>query len=440
MNYLLLLLIIFPHKSYSQVLHLESNYWKKIKEFTWNGTTPLAIDPIIAKEYNLSSIINNKEIPFIKSLETNFEIISYVFRPSIPLTLDNNTKYFLYIKKGNNTWPFIKSKIKFTTHITKPKLELLTISPTITHGGTGIITFESEKKENLSFLALIDERKVSYYPQTLVKDGFYILLFSWYSDYSNNLSNQYLLSIDKSGNITRLPINTKSILRNHKKRIINLPNNYTQQKAKELSLTKKEAEEIEGNIEAINSVLSKQKSISRWFLTRTNFQDSINQTISNPLFFSLPSNPMKKYITTSKYGEQRKYYYKKKIVRTSVHRGLDFASYKNSPLYALLDGTVAYADWNGGYGNNIIIDHGLGVFTSYAHAKKLLVKQGDKIKSGQLIAISGSTGQSTGDHLHLSLIIQGMYVEPKEWLSENFINKNIHIPIKKAIAIINQKD
>lgn len=433
---LLLTFIFLLTPSYSQVLNLKHNYWGKIKDFSWNGKTSLALEPDIGEKIDLSIIINDKEIPLIKVLETNLEQIIYSYTPKTPLHLQNKKQYILLSINKNKPWLFRKHQIKVTANISSPKLKIITTSPVITHGGTGLVTFESEKKADLSFLALIDEKTVTYFPQTLLKDGYYILLFSWYTEYSSILSNQYLLAMDNSGNITTVPITAKAKLRNYRKKNITLPNNYATQKAKEFSLSKKEAIKLEGNIKAINSLLSSQKKVSRWLLTRTNFHDSIRQIIKTPFIFSKPSTPMSNYIITSQYGDQRHYFYKKKLVRSSTHRGLDFASYKNTPLYALLDGTVVYADWNSGNGKNIIIAHGLGVFSSYSHNEKLLVKKGDKVKAGQQISISGTTGQSTGDHLHLAIIIQGMYVEPKEWLSDKSLKKLFFDPISQALTYI----
>ena len=77
-------------------------------------------------------------------------------------------------------------------------------------------------------------------------------------------------------------------------------------------------------------------------------------------------------------------------------------------------------DSKGGYGNSIVIDHGLGIYTTYMHLNEILVNQGDVVESGQLIGIIGTTGRSTGPHLHFEVDIQGTPVNPLTWLRRAF--------------------
>lgn len=87
------------------------------------------------------------------------------------------------------------------------------------------------------------------------------------------------------------------------------------------------------------------------------------------------------------------------------HTGVDIAGPKGTAVYAANDGVVAVSGWNsGGYGNMIIIDHGGGLFTRYGHASKLLVRAGDTVKRGDAIMLIGSTGRSTGPHLHFEVM------------------------------------
>ncbi|MDD5252152.1 MAG: M23 family metallopeptidase [Patescibacteria group bacterium] len=87
------------------------------------------------------------------------------------------------------------------------------------------------------------------------------------------------------------------------------------------------------------------------------------------------------------------------------HTGLDIACPIRTPIYAADDGVIIYSGWNsGGYGNMVLIDHGNGMFTRYGHATKLLVSVGDRVSRGDVIALEGSTGRSTGPHLHFEVM------------------------------------
>jgi murein DD-endopeptidase MepM/ murein hydrolase activator NlpD len=99
--------------------------------------------------------------------------------------------------------------------------------------------------------------------------------------------------------------------------------------------------------------------------------------------------------------------------RAAMHAGIDLAGPLGTPVYATADGVVESAGWNsGGYGNLIKIDHGKGIETRYGHLSKVEIKAGDHVKRGQEIARMGSTGRSTGSHLHYEVRIAGKPVNP----------------------------
>ena len=99
-----------------------------------------------------------------------------------------------------------------------------------------------------------------------------------------------------------------------------------------------------------------------------------------------------------------------------VHSGLDIDGHYDSPLYAAEDGVVTRAGWGTGYGYMVDIDHGGGLVTRYGHSSKLFVKAGDYVKRGQTIAMMGTTGWSTGTHLHFEVRIGGRTVNPISYL------------------------
>ena len=95
-----------------------------------------------------------------------------------------------------------------------------------------------------------------------------------------------------------------------------------------------------------------------------------------------------------------------------LHRGVDLALAQGSPIYAADSGTVYFAGDGGGYGNRVKVDHGNGMQTYYAHCSSLLVTSGQKVSRGEKIALTGSTGNSTGPHLHFEVIINGKCIDP----------------------------
>jgi murein DD-endopeptidase MepM/ murein hydrolase activator NlpD len=100
------------------------------------------------------------------------------------------------------------------------------------------------------------------------------------------------------------------------------------------------------------------------------------------------------------------------------HPAVDIANHIGTPIYAAADGVVLIAQggWNGGYGNTILLDNGNNMKTRYGHASKLLVSPGDTVKKGQVIALMGSTGNSTGPHLHFEVLVDGVHYNPLNYV------------------------
>lgn len=112
---------------------------------------------------------------------------------------------------------------------------------------------------------------------------------------------------------------------------------------------------------------------------------------------------------TARFGENSR-------VRSTSHTGLDIATSTGTPIKVVANGTVIFAAEKGSYGKIVKVEHENGVQTWYAHCSKLYVKSGDKVSAGETIAAVGSTGNSTGSHLHLEIRINGKAVNPQKYL------------------------
>jgi len=103
--------------------------------------------------------------------------------------------------------------------------------------------------------------------------------------------------------------------------------------------------------------------------------------------------------------------------RNAFHEGIDFASPAGTPIVAAAGGVIIAAEYHSQYGNMLEIDHGNDIVTRYAHASRLLMKVGDIVKRGQHVADIGSTGRSTGSHLHFEVLVKGVQQDPHKFLS-----------------------
>lgn len=101
---------------------------------------------------------------------------------------------------------------------------------------------------------------------------------------------------------------------------------------------------------------------------------------------------------------------------TEFHQGIDIAADMGTPIVATADGVVTAAGWNGGYGNMVDVDHGGGIVTRYGHASAVAVTVGQQVRRGEVIAYVGSTGRSTGPHVHYEVRVNGAPVNPAGYL------------------------
>jgi murein DD-endopeptidase MepM/ murein hydrolase activator NlpD len=138
------------------------------------------------------------------------------------------------------------------------------------------------------------------------------------------------------------------------------------------------------------------------------FQDQKSLLASTPSVW-----PARGWVT-SDFGQRLDPYTADRV----MHQGLDIAAPHGKEVVAPAEGTVVFAGLEGGYGNVLVIDHGYGIKTRYGHLAKITVKAGDRIKRGQVIAIIGNTGRSTGPHLHYEVRVNGIPQNPRKFILE----------------------
>ena len=125
------------------------------------------------------------------------------------------------------------------------------------------------------------------------------------------------------------------------------------------------------------------------------------------------------------FGDRRTYVFEGKKISHSTHLGIDLASTVNATIEASNSGIVVFSGNIGIYGNSILIDHGLGLFSFYAHLSSMAVNAGDAVSKGQPIGNSGISGLAGGDHLHFGLVVGKKFVNPQEWWDPHWIKDNI---------------
>lgn len=162
--------------------------------------------------------------------------------------------------------------------------------------------------------------------------------------------------------------------------------------------------ELEGNLSALTRAITLQRNSYEQIYQK--LQSDINRLRYVPSI-----SPVRKGYLTSAFGIRHDPFTRE----LRPHHGQDFGVLTGTPVYATADGVVKARQGRTGYGKTIVLDHGYGIKTFYAHLDQYLVRPGDQVERGQMIALSGNTGRSTGPHLHYEVRVNNIPVNPRHY-------------------------
>lgn len=291
-----------------------------------------------------------------------------------------------------------------------PKLNIVDYTSYPLVGGTGAVKVRLEEEAQVYILH--GDYK---YPLYSLGNGYYFGLFPIRLDVDKD-ANFYLLAVDKVGNTSRqsLSLNVKQF--KFKEDSININMDFINKVI--YPLLGKEGEGL-SPVEAFKKVNEVWRSRDIKKIEEI-AKNSDSKFFWDGAFIQLPNS---KVFAT--YGDIRHYYYEGQKISESRHMGFDFASVERSPIPASNSGVVVFTGEIGIYGNTVIIDHGMGLMSLYAHLSEISVKEGQFVKKGEIIGKTGKTGFALGDHLHFGILIHGYEVNPLEWLDPKWIRNNV---------------
>ena len=172
--------------------------------------------------------------------------------------------------------------------------------------------------------------------------------------------------------------------------------------------------------------------VTRFVKINSDMRQANNKTLSDLQFktvdrflWSRPFIRQPHSQAESNFADLRNYTYQGKKIDQQVHLGYDLAVTQHVGVQASNDGTVVYAAPLGIYGNCIVLDHGYGLQTIYGHLSRIDVHEGDTVKQGQVMGLSGQTGMAGGDHIHFAMQLDGVQIDPKEWWDAHWIKDHI---------------
>lgn len=322
---------------------------------------------------------------------------------------------------------------KLTIDKKRPNVSIVNNSYKINRGGAALVIF-SVDDANLEEFYVLGNNDKKFKAQPFYKDGYYIALLAW--PLVDNNFKATVVAKDSAGNITKayVPLYLKD--KDYKLSNITLSDKFLKGKIYELS---EEFEETQG----VSEPLEQFKLINEDVRAK-------NEKLIHEITSKVPSEmisdfnvkkmyPLKNGQVVAHFGDHRKYYYDNQFISEAYHMGLDLASNAMAPIMTQNGGDVVFTDFNGLYGNMLIISHGLGLYTLYGHCSSVDVANGEHLSKNTKVANTGKSGYAMGDHLHFGVLVQGIEVRPQEWMDDQWIKLNISDIIKEAKKNIDKK-
>ena len=292
-----------------------------------------------------------------------------------------------------------------------PAISVLTTAHNINQGGSGLVLFRVSEKVRRTGLQVGDR----FFPAFPQQGGAYACLFAFPYNMKSNEFLPRLVAVDLAGNERTSGIFFHTRLKPAKSDRITISQAFLTEKMPDFQHFFPDTRDplklflrVNGELRAAN--VAKLKELQA-------------KTAGKPLwqgaFLRLP-----KAAPRAGFNDQRDYYVGDQKVDHQTHLGLDLASLAASPVPAANNGTVVFANELGIYGQCVIIDHGLGLQSLYSHLSSMSIAVGDQVTKGQIIGNTGTTGMAGGDHLHFGILVNGIEVEPREWLDQHWITDN----------------
>jgi murein DD-endopeptidase MepM/ murein hydrolase activator NlpD len=319
-------------------------------------------------------------------------------------------------------WNFFKGNVavlekNLTIDITPPTLELTADDRYVNFGGVGAIVYKASADTATSGVKFGD-RFFPGFPGQVKDRPDHVLAFFAHPYDAPAEARPTLVATDKAGNTRemRLAYELKNV--RYKKSTLAISDSFLQSKvAPLLSDTAARGGAPKDVFVAVNREMRKENEDRIAAITNK----ATPSRLWKDAFVQLSNSKVE-----ANFADQRTYTYDGAVIDNAYHLGYDLSVTKHYPVEASNSGTVAFTGDLGIYGNTVILDHGLGLFSLYGHLSSIDVKAGDSVARGQVLGKTGETGLAAGDHLHFGIYLDGVAVLPVEWWDQKWIDDNIN--------------
>jgi murein DD-endopeptidase MepM/ murein hydrolase activator NlpD len=303
-----------------------------------------------------------------------------------------------------------------TIDITPPTLELIADDRYINFGGAGLIVYKASADTTRTGIKIGDYFFPGSKGQIKNHPDHFIAFFAHPYNVARS-ERATLVASDKAGNTREMRLVYELMNVNYRKSTIAISDDFIETKVAPLL---DDVGARQGGLKdvfiRVNQKLRKENDDKITAVT----QRSTPAILWQGAFRQLSNSKVE-----ANFADARTYIYSDGAIDQAYHLGYDLSVTRNYPVEAANGGQVAFIGHLGIYGNTVIIDHGLGLFTLYSHLSSIDVKDGDEIKGAQIIGRTGETGLAAGDHLHYGVYLHGVPVLPLEWWDQKWIDDNI---------------
>ncbi|MGH7321958.1 MAG: M23 family metallopeptidase [Candidatus Rokuibacteriota bacterium] len=312
---------------------------------------------------------------------------------------------------------------RFTVDLTPPTLELRAATGYIKHAGAGVVVYRAAGATRSGV-----QVGPAFFPGTpgLAPDpSIHVALFA--TPYNGPATPPSVTASDEAGNQRVIGVSVTFLPTRFPKDTLRLTEPFLRRKVPELAPQTPGTASPEQLLEAFLRVNREGRTASEAKIREITQAGSAPKPVWQGVFRQQPNTKV-----FANFPEERTYTVDGRVVDTQWHLGIDLASNKQSPVEASNAGRVVFTGPNGIYGNMVVLDHGLGLFTLYAHLSEIAVQVGQPVRAGETLGRSGETGLAGGDHLHVAALIHGVYVTPLEWWDAHWIRDRIAKPLTEA--------
>ncbi|MEE8348067.1 MAG: M23 family metallopeptidase [Acidobacteriota bacterium] len=311
----------------------------------------------------------------------------------------------------------VSARRSFTLDLTPPRIQILTDQHYIRQGGSEAIVYRVSKDTQASGVQ-VGEKIFQGYPLQDKTQTTYICLFALGHDQAPD-SNMVVWAEDAAGNRGTGSFWKKTFPVRIRNRNIQLSDSLIDSLLPEILANQSEVSEQETPLETFLEINGHLRQINHHQIEEIS-SHSMGHLLWNEAFIQLSRSQVE-----SLFADHRTYYYQGKPVDQQTHLGFDLASVTHGPVESANAGIVVFADYLGIYGNAVLVDHGLGLFSLYGHLSGLEVRKSQEVAAGQVLGRTGETGLAAGDHLHFSMILQGVQVNPLEWWDPRWVQQHV---------------